>query len=75
MIKVNFHKIKIGKQKGYFIIDKEKNCTVIWFFSKFRRLYLNILVFQYLILIAEILFMRLNDGGRQRNAVFCSQLF
>jgi hypothetical protein len=32
MIKVNFQKIKVGKQKGYFMIDKEKNCTIISFF-------------------------------------------
>jgi hypothetical protein len=25
MIKANIQKIKVGKQKGYFMIDKEKN--------------------------------------------------
>jgi hypothetical protein len=38
-------------------------------FSTYFWLYLNILVFQYLILIAEILFMRLNNGDRQGNCI------
>jgi hypothetical protein len=35
------------------MIDKEKNCTIYWFFSTFFLLYLNIFAFQYLVLIAE----------------------
>jgi hypothetical protein len=30
--KVNIQLIKVGKQTGYFMIDKEKNCSIVWFF-------------------------------------------
>ncbi len=32
IITVNTQKIKVDKQKGYLMIDKEKNCTIDWFF-------------------------------------------
>jgi hypothetical protein len=48
------------------MIDKEKNFTIVWFFLNARVIFKYFSVFQYSILIAEILFMKLkNNGGRQ----------